>query len=647
MRLCLVSSEHSPWGGIAHSIRRLASLLASHHEVTVIYSGGGNGSSPVSEGHRVQEITAEPHGLIEQTAFSCEEHQRSGAVLEAIERAYEGTRGPDYIEFCDFRGHGLVTLQARRAGHPLLRGALIAVKACGSSELLCQHDGTLNQPTMRLVADLEREQFRLADRLLWPGGDTLELYRRYYSDLGLPEAVRIRRPLEIPNTPTVPKPRDPAEPLRLLYVGRLQRLKGALDLAEGCQGLPVDDWTLTMIGADTPTGPMGLSVQMTIESMWAEDPRVQIDPPLPHEQLQSRWQSYDLLLLPSRFEVWGNVGLEAMRAGLPILATPVGGPAELVDPGVTGWQTDDLGPDSIRRSLAGLLENREEIESVRSSGAIFERFLQLADPDEILASYDRLLGAVPRKPVSRSSPRPPEPLVTGLIPYHGSAAYVEEAVESLLVQTHANLEVLVVNDGSFEHDDGVLVRLAENPRVSVVTQLNHGEASARNLGVALARGDFIAMLDADNRYEPEFVERALQLLLREPDLAYVTCWLRYIAPDGSPLKEIQAYAPLGNSVLSQETDNWDGDATAVLPRSVFAELGYRYEPQSALHADWELYRRLRQDGRFGAVIPEPLTKYRVHPASLTKSHDDAQHAWAHSEELTRRAMHAVRWTAEG
>src|SRR5262249_44108603 len=157
----------------------------------------------------------------------------------------------------------------------------------------------------------------------------------------------------------------------------------------------------------------------------------------------------------------------------------------------------------------------------------------------------------------------------------------------------------------------ILAGLGEREGVRLVTQLNGGEAAARHLGALLADGDYLMMLDADNVIEPDFVARALELFGSEPELAYVSCWLRFIGPDGTPLSEPSGYAPLGNSVVRDEDLNWDGDTFALVDRRLFTELGYRYETEASPYGDWELYRRLREDGRFGAVIPERLGRYRV------------------------------------
>lgn len=650
-KICLISSEHSAWGGIGHSLRALSALLAKRHEVTLIELAGGDDLAyRPSPPPGVKRVFADPGPELSRMTFSCEPHRNSAAMMEAIESAYEGTDGPDYIEVTDYLAYGLVPLQARRAGHPLLRDALIGVRASAAAELVSLHEGTLYQPGVELVGALEQEQLRLADVLVWRGGDTLRLYRDYYSAVDLPKPIRVPAAVDRPVTPPAPQPRGTDQPLKLLFVGRLQRLKGALELVEACLGLDNDNWQLTMIGADTPTAPGGQSVAMTIEAMCGGDPRVSLEQPLPHEELQRRWAEHDLLVLPSMFEVWGNVVVEAMRAGLPVLATPVGGPAEIVEHGVTGWQAGGLGADAICRALNALLANRNEVERVRTSGAVYERFLQLTDPTDVLRAYDELLNA-PALPSSRRSARSEQPLVTGVVPYRGSAGCIEATVESLLRQSHRQLEVIVVNDGSFAADDEILDDLASEPRVEVVTQLSRGEASARNLGACLARGEYLAMLDTNTVLEKNFVTLALEMLRSDPALAYVTCWLRVVASDGCD-PESGGRAPLGNRVVAMDSNeslyssNWDGEAIALLPGRIFSEFCYGYEPTAGIQSDWELYRVLREDGRFGAVIPERLARRRVHSDSPLNSYESTLLQGMWRETRARRRRRSIRWTAE-
>lgn len=626
MRLCLVSSERGPLGGSGASVSRLGELLAREHEVTVIDAATVDLSS------------------VPPVAFSCPEHRRSTAVLAAIEAAY-GEHPPDYLEVPDFQGIGLVALQARDGGHRSLRGTATAVRIHGSHELASLHDGSWTVPGNRILCDFERESMRLADTVIWPGGDSLEEYRRSVDPVAIGSTRRIAMPLSSGLEPDgAPAPRSPEQPLRLLFAGPLQRSYGALALVEACLGLGRDDWRLTLAGEDTPTALLAQSVAATIEVVCAEDPRVELLSPFAWERLGELLGRHDLLVVPSCFDAWSPVALEALRHGVPVLASPVGGLTEIVEDGVSGWHCEGVGAAALRGSLARLLDDRAEVERLRSSGEPELRCTRLADPAPILAAYGDLLG---ERRTAAVFPAPTEPLVSVVVTYYGESGRVANAVESVLAQTYRALEVILVDDGSFEVEDRVLEELAALDRVRVLFKANEGEGHARNLGVADADGKYIAFLDADNSYEPEFVERAVAMLEADPDLAYATCWLRFLDAGDGALARIGAggYAPLGNAVRSDESINSDGDTIAVLPRRLFSQLGFHYEESSGLLSDWELYRRLRDDGRFGKVIPELLGRYLVRRGSLSRTYSDVGHTMAWDEARSRRRAERMAWTA--
>ena len=642
MRVCLVSSEHGRDCGLGISVARLGRLLAREHEVTVIhaYEDAAPGSRD-DDPSTLRHVAVDPARL-PPIAFSCDDHARSAAVAMAIEEAY-GDEPPGYAEFPDYRGHALVPLQARDAGSPSLRGTTIAIRLRGLAELVCLHDGTWPRPEHRMVFDLEREALRLADRVVHAGQSVLDSYRAAAggtaaASIDFDAATRVRLPFEPGSEP--PAPDLGQGPLRILFAGRLQRVKGVLPLLEACFELSDPDWRLTIIGADTETAPMTQSVRATLEMLAAGDERVEILDPLPHEQLLRRFGQHDLLVVPSRFETWCNVALEAMRAGLPVLATPVGGLAEIVEDGVSGWHVGGTGREAIRRSLERLLEDRAEVRRVRDSGAPRQRFLALTDPAAALEDYRSLLAGLPARPPAAD--RAEAPTVTGVVTYFGEHEEVREAVHSLLSQTHRNLEVLVVDDGSFEAEDRVLAELAELDRVSVLYKPNGGESSARNFAALLADGEYLVFLDADNRLEPTFVARAVAMIEANPEIAYVTSWLRFFGEEEALAGAgTGGYAPLGNGVRSDDAINSDGDAIALVPRRLLVREGYSYEEDGVLMADWEFYRRLREGGRLGAVMPFLEAEYRVRPESLSHLGVGDLHARSWDEALSRRRLRAL------
>ncbi len=619
MRIALLSpGEAAP--AEAAAVVRHAALLGARHEVEVVVPGDD----------------------VEGLVFAGPEHVRSAAAMEAIRERYREA-APDYLEVRDSSALGLVPLQARASGDPVLAGTAVGVRVAPSAELRSLHNSVLSQPDKLLAAQLGRDQLRRADFLLWPGGDCLELYRRYYGELGieLPEPLRSRpAPAPLVARAGSSAAGDPEGPLRILFLGALERRRGALDLLEACLSLPVDDWELTLAGPDTETATMGQSVAFTIEAMCGDDPRVRLrdgfaEPP------DGGLAGFDLLAVPARTEAWSEEAEAALAAGIPVLATPVGGLVEQVEDGVNGWLADGIGPESLRRSLLALLADRAAVARLRVA---LGEDSSTVDPEPILAAYDELATRVGRRPATPIRIAEP-PLVTGIVPYYQAHRFVAEAVESLLAQTHSPLEVLVVNDGSFAADDEVLDQLAARPRVSVVTQVNAGEAAARNLGAILARGKYLMMLDADNVLEPTFVERAVTACERDPGLSYVTCWLRMVDEEGVAFDPPYGYAALGNAVVEHEERNWDGDALALLPRRLFAELGYCYGPEGSMHADWELYRWLHRDGRYGTVIPERLARYRILPQSLLRAHSEELQEYGWNEARDRNRQRGMRWTA--
>jgi hypothetical protein len=636
MRICLIAPD-------ADAYPQLAELLAREHQVTLVRSAEERPARLRQEPPRsYREVVAKPTAEQERASFAGADHRYSAAVMAAIEAAYSEV-GPDFVEVADRRAHGLVPMMARRCAHPLLSQTRFAVRLLGTAELKGLHDGHFGDRDLDLLADLEREQLRLADRLLVAGGDGSDLYRRYYGE-GLAGSFEVGLPGP-PAAPVDPLPEKQAGPLRILYRGELSRSGGAIALAEACLRLPVDSWTLTMAGPDTMTAPFAQSVRLTIEAMFDQDPRLTV---VEEGEGKPQWERYDLAVVPPAFSVRSLPALEAMRHGLPMLGTPVGDLPVLVRPGVTGWLADGPGPEPLRRALLDLLRRPQEVARVRRSGAVSEHYEEKAEPIRILAAYERLLeletrATPPARP--RASAGGPKPLVTAVIPYYRAAPHIDDALGSLFAQTHGNVKAVIVNDGSFEPADAVLKRFARDPRTRVVTQLNKGETAARNLGARMADGEFVVMLDADNMLEPSFVARALAVFEREPELAYVSCWLRFVGPDGAEFHEPSGYAPLGNGVVRDDQNNWDGDTLALLRRSLFVDEGFGFDEAGAIHSDWELYRALREAGRFGTVIPEALARYRVLPSSLMRAHSPRTQERGWNEARGRRLLRAGSWTA--
>jgi glycosyltransferase involved in cell wall biosynthesis len=138
---------------------------------------------------------------------------------------------------------------------------------------------------------------------------------------------------------------------------------------------------------------------------------------------------------------------------------------------------------------------------------------------------------------SREAPRPVTQtpltpvLVSVVIPAHNTERYVAEAVTSVLTQQVSDLEVIVVDDASTDNTAQVVADLGD-PRVRLVRLDKVGVGAARNRGICLARGRFIAFLDADDRWCAGKLTRQIALLEAEPDVGFVFTNFRRFDPSG-------------------------------------------------------------------------------------------------------------------
>lgn len=228
------------------------------------------------------------------------------------------------------------------------------------------------------------------------------------------------------------------------------------------------------------------------------------------------------------------------------------------------------------------------------------------------------------------------PLVTIAIPSYNLAAHLPEAIESALGQTHAPVEVIIVDDGST--DDSVAVARRYEPAVRVVERPNGGLAAARNTGLRAARGAFIAFLDADDVLEPDYLRRCLDALEDlPPHVAYAYTQVRYFgARDG-----LSAFPPFDLEELKRKNFV---HAAALMRTEAVRRFGY-LETMRDGWEDWDLYLAMAGAGLVGVLVDEPLLRYRQREGSMLASLDDGERRFAIRRQLVRRHRRLYGWGA--
>jgi glycosyltransferase involved in cell wall biosynthesis len=209
-----------------------------------------------------------------------------------------------------------------------------------------------------------------------------------------------------------------------------------------------------------------------------------------------------------------------------------------------------------------------------------------------------------------------EPTVAAVIPVYNGAAFVAEAIESVLAQTHPVAECVVVDDGSTDATAEVVSRFGAPVRL--IRQANAGVATARNRGAAESTARYVAFLDADDAWKPDKLER--QLAAATSGRALVVCDLEVFDETGAVIGRVGMQPgpdTLRDMVLFEGVDTVSCSSTALLERTLFDELG-GFDPRLSQSADWDFLARAWLAASVVAV-PEPLVRYRVHGANMSRN----------------------------
>jgi glycosyltransferase involved in cell wall biosynthesis len=218
------------------------------------------------------------------------------------------------------------------------------------------------------------------------------------------------------------------------------------------------------------------------------------------------------------------------------------------------------------------------------------------------------------------------PLVSVIIPCYNSAAHITAAVDSVLTQDYANIEVIVVDDGSTDNSIDILRQFGD--KIIVLQQANQGPAAARNTGMRIASGQFIAFNDSDDLWLPGKLTAQVSYLQQHPDIGLCYCqWAvwdsnisvadmasRYTA-DLVPVDVDPAYT--GWLYIKLLKESVIHTITAVLRREVLERVGM-FNTDYRIGEDHDLWIRISQKYRI-AKLKQVYALYRDNPTSTTKA----------------------------
>lgn len=207
------------------------------------------------------------------------------------------------------------------------------------------------------------------------------------------------------------------------------------------------------------------------------------------------------------------------------------------------------------------------------------------------------------------------PLISVIIPAYNAAKTIQETIESVLNQTFADWELLVINDGSQDATLEVVERIPDT-RLNVFSYPNAGVSASRNRGLAEATGEFISFLDADDLWMPDKLEAQLQALQENPQATVAYSWTDYIDERGQflyPGSHITANGDVYTQLLLG--DFLENGSNALIRREALIEVG-GFDESLFGPEDWDLFLRLAAKYHFVAV-PRPQVLYRLSTTSIS------------------------------
>jgi glycosyltransferase involved in cell wall biosynthesis len=217
------------------------------------------------------------------------------------------------------------------------------------------------------------------------------------------------------------------------------------------------------------------------------------------------------------------------------------------------------------------------------------------------------------------------PTVSILLPFYNARRYLAGAARSMLAQTFEDFELLLMDDGSSDGSKAIADELAAtDPRVRVISGPNKGRSRTLNEGIALAQGEFIARMDADDLSLPTRLQRQVEYLREHPECVCVGTRVTLIDPYDSPLSTPEH--KLTHDEIDAELLRGIGWAivhpAATMRTDAVRRVG-GYRAQFNDSEDLDLFLRLGEVGRL-ANLPEPLVQYRQHFESASFVNHEGQ-----------------------
>ncbi|WP_162147691.1 glycosyltransferase family 2 protein [Flavobacterium limnosediminis] len=208
------------------------------------------------------------------------------------------------------------------------------------------------------------------------------------------------------------------------------------------------------------------------------------------------------------------------------------------------------------------------------------------------------------------------PLLSVIMPVFNGEKFLSETIESILNQTFTDFELLILNDNSTDSTQAIIERYQEkDSRIrTIIKESNVGPANLRNEGFSLAKGEYIALMDADDIALPTRFEKQVQVLNTNPEVGVCGTWFTFFGgKKNKTVKQPENHDKIKISFLSSCSI---GNPTVMVRKSALKE--HRFENQYVPVEDYDLWSRMIFTTNFH-IVQESLLRYRQHDSNISKT----------------------------
>jgi glycosyltransferase involved in cell wall biosynthesis len=647
LKYWLLTTEFPPFhgGGISTYCHFTARLLARlEFAVTVFVPDEITEQYAISvqDGFRIMRFNPLTMGVPATLGYTA---NLSYAFAESVKVMIEKEGAPDFIEAQDYLGIAYYITQLKALAYSVFQHTPIIITLHSPAFVYLEYNRV---PTYAFpefwTCEMEKQAIAAADLLLAPTRYIVSEIRKF-----IPLHENKLRYLPNPYDTEFDEKEFSIDRYKIVYYGKLSPQKGTFELLRYFSKLWDEGFThpLHLIG-DTSIvyHPEMKTMEELLQIEYGEYLQKgllhfhgKISPSEAWEYLKDA----HVVIVPSIVDNLPYVVIEAMSRGKIVLASVQGGQSEMIIDGITGFLFDHHIPESFAGKLKQILSLPSEVLCTIGRRAKFEvrekySFAAIGNVKrnlltELKESSDtnENFPFLHQEPIQivRTDVHSTTDLLSVVIPYFNMSKYIEDALRSVFASTWKNIEVIVVNDGSTENDAVKnLNELKIMFPVRVIHRPNYGLAETRNYGAEVANGEFLAFLDADDRVENTYYEKAIRILKQKGNVFFVGTWVRYFENSN---KVWASFTPQPPYALVHNPVN---SSALIYKRVAFLTGGLNDQKTDYGLEDYESVVNMLHHGFNGVVLPEVLFNYRVRSGSMFR------------KVTKEKFLHAYRYIAE-